>query len=107
MSTKYDLDLLYQLSLTFRDGGLQDIGIWEKYVQRERGSQQRQTKSRLTIFALRPALRLEVKRNQTIDTGDRINQVALTCREYKPPQDDLKSSDRIHPSHKCPLRESL
>lgn len=61
----------------------------------------------LTIFALRPALRLEVKRNQTIDTGDRINQVALTCREYKPPQDDLKSSDRIHPSHKCPLRESL
>lgn len=55
----------------------------------------------LTIFALRPALRLEVKRNQTIGTGDRINQ------EYKPPQDDLKSSDRIHPSHKCPLRESL
>lgn len=61
----------------------------------------------LTIFALRPALRLEVKRNQTIGTGDRINQVALTCREYKPPQDDLKNSDRIHPSHKCPLRESL
>lgn len=61
----------------------------------------------LTIFALRPALRLEVKRNQTTGTSDRINQVALTCTENKPPQGNLKNSDRIHPSHKCPLRASL
>ena len=45
LSTKYDLDLLYQLSFKFKDGGLKDTGIWEKYVQKDRGRQQTQTKS--------------------------------------------------------------
>lgn len=50
-----------------------------------------------TIFAFRPALRLEVKRNHTIDTGEIINQVALTSTDDKLPQGNLKSSDRFHP----------
>ena len=59
----------------------------------------------LTIFAFRPALRLGVKRNQTIGTGDIINPAALTCTENKPPPGHLKSSERFHPIHKCPLRD--
>lgn len=61
----------------------------------------------LTIFALRPALRLEVERSGAIVTGDIINQEALTRTENEPPQGDLKTSDRSHPSHKCPLREPV
>lgn len=34
----------------------------------------------LTIFALRPALRLEVERTGTIGTGDSLNQAALTLQ---------------------------
>lgn len=59
----------------------------------------------LTIFAFRPAPRLEIKRKQMIGTGDIINQAAFICTENKPPQGDL-SSDRFHFAHKCPLRES-
>lgn len=39
----------------------------------------------LTISALRPALRLEVKKNPTTGTGDIINQVALPCTGNKLP----------------------
>lgn len=51
--------------------------------------------SPLTGFAFRAALRLEVKRNQTIGTGDIINQAALIAN--KPPQGDLNSSERYTP----------
>lgn len=37
-----------------------------------------------SIFALRPALRLEVERSRR-GTGDIINQAALTCTEKEPP----------------------
>lgn len=61
----------------------------------------------LSIFALRPSLRLEVERSGTIGTGDIINQAAITCTEKEPPQGHLKTSDRFRPSHKCPFRESV
>lgn len=61
--------------------------------------------SLLSSFAFRASLRLEVKRNQTIGTGDIINQAALIAN--KPPQGDLNSSDRYHPIDKCLLRDSL
>lgn len=35
-----------------------------------------------------------------------IYRAALTCTENKPPQGDLKSSDRLHPAQKCTLKES-
>lgn len=63
--------------------------------------------SLLNYFALRLALRLEVERTRTIGTGDSLNQAALTGTGNEPPQDDLKTSERFHPSHQCPLRESV
>lgn len=41
LSTKYDLYLIYQLSLKFKDGDLWDTSIWGKYIQREGGREQR------------------------------------------------------------------
>lgn len=38
----------------------------------------------LTIFVFRPALGLEVRKKQTIGTGDIIYQATLTCAETKP-----------------------
>lgn len=61
----------------------------------------------LSSFAFRAGLRLEVNTNQTIGTGDIINQAALISIANKPLQGDLNSSDRYHPIDKCLLRGSL